>query len=297
MELHEQLLTCLEEGLLISATYEKDKILYYCFLAKASTLKFLHINCLHSDNEVVDICLDSAVDINNLPITKLDFFCMPVGVLLSDLIDANSSMKRLGKGFLLKSEEYVKDLKQLIVKIKLNYKEYLEDNLIADNFSLENQNFLDTFLLKMYPIIKHPTKETIQNYKDKIINEYFLDNFTNVENNNIDQQSTIDALSILKVPDRNFDVTDPEYICTVRRQWFNIIKTHKLDFLNELYSVDKSKLDEEELKEFDSEINILNEEMENDINNELQNKNTIEEIISYWPQLIQPLPTFVYVKN
>ena len=37
--------------------------------------------------------------------------------------------------------------------------------------------------------------------------------------------------------------------------------------------------------------------MENDINNELQNKNTIEESISYWPQLIQPLPTFVYVKN
>lgn len=288
----------LDVNFLIKVYYlDNKKQNKFAFLAKSSLINCLDIPTEHKEaTYYLNVDTDTQFDFSETSIIRLDYFCVPVGFSPSDFLEKNT---KLSKDILLKSETYKQDIKKHILALRLNFQDYLERFCINSFKDFDDQQFRDKYLLKNYPKILTPSVEAFQEYKEKLIEEYYSDQITtsSIESNNNEQALIIDALTVLDIPQKNFLVNDFVYIEAVKRQWKKIIDKHRDEFIKEVSNIDKSQLEEDEKEEFFIEIDLLEKELQKNIEVELSNKNTIEDIISYWPLMIQPIPTFVYVKN
>jgi hypothetical protein len=287
---------CLDHGFLLRLIYQDNATnkIKYCCVIKGNWFNKLKVQKEDISSDIIyDICLEQPFNITNIDIKQIDYVNAPEGIDIQDLTSPSESFKKLGKEFLENSETYMEGLKTNIVKLKLNYNDFLKENFLLNNQEF-NSDAEDLCILKLYPKVNKITKSKFKQFKQELIEEFFT------LNKNTEDQTTIErtpALEMFNMCETLLDCSDPILLNALKRQWIKLIEVHKIEFLNKINNIDKSVFEPEELEEFESEAQILKQEIEKTTLSSLSNLNTVKSVISFWPEILQPNPYFVYART
>jgi hypothetical protein len=102
------------------------KIHFLTFDSEAKSLHIIKSNVLKSLFSEIDVpseeCIISIeenkiIDLESITIQIVEFFSVPASLTLDDFINPSEEIKKLGKLFLLDSEEYKDELRKTILEI------------------------------------------------------------------------------------------------------------------------------------------------------------------------------------
>jgi hypothetical protein len=283
----------LNKGILIKLFYYDDSdVKKFCFLYKGEWLNLLNIQELVNDEDIINISINEPFDFEKIRLEMVEYVAFPKGLLLEDIIDPSPTFKKLGDDFLKKNQDYLKDIKKEIVQYKLHYKENLE-KFLKNIEDTQDKKFEDVLILRFYPKKNFENIKSVDDIKEDIKNKYFIvgEQLDLIPNNDV---VIIPALTKLGTSSSNFDVTDEVYLNALKRQWFRLITDEKEKLYNKLENIKDFSLSEEELEEYKEELEIFKNEIDSISLSNFDNFKTVKEIISYWPELLQPKPEFVY---
>ena len=99
---------------------------------------------------------------------------------------------------------------------------------------------------------------------------------------------------MIKIDDKNIDVSDKDFVNALKRKWFSLIENHKKHIIENFKNADVTFLKTEEKKEYDEEISLFNDELDKITIKDLVEMKTAKDVIKYWPLILQPKPNFVY---
>lgn len=287
--------TILKKGILVKLFYyEKSNlnVKKFVFLYKGEWLNFLNIQDSVDDNAIINISLNEAFELQDKVLDIVEYVCFPKNIMLQDIIDPSPTFQKLGDYFLKYNKEYMKEVRKEIIQYKLHYKENLEKYL-KDLKENEPKKFQDILILRFYPQKNFEKFKTIKEIEDDIKNKYFIigEQIDLLPN---DKAGTILALTKLGTSSSNFDVTDEIYLDALKRQWFRLITDEKEILYQKLENVKDFSLSEEELEEYKEELEIFKKEIDSVSMDVFKDFKTVKEVISYWPEMLQPKPDFVY---
>jgi hypothetical protein len=176
--------------------------------------------------------------------------------------------------------------------INNEYKKIL--NVKSDEFYEDKDVYTLRFYPKKFPKNKTNVKDTI---KKDICEKFFVASFQD-ENYNLNQSedglSLISAFSKFGILQKNENCTDPVFLNALKRKWAELIEDAKKELIDKCNDIDLKKLSEREREEFKKEFNLLKKELK-DINIKiLESFKTPKEVVSYWPELLQPTPDYVF---
>lgn len=293
MDAFNDIKTLTDKGILVKLIYlDKDKTKRFKYLISGKWLNYLEIQEKVSE-DIIDVSLNIPYNYDDVStIIGFDFLDFPENVLMNDLLNPSESFKELGDDFLKLHESYIFNLKKNILNIKLEIEKHFETFLYGTE-NLNSESLKDIYILRFYPEkINDDVEFTYKKLKDDIVNKYFICNDQNTNYNN--GGSTIPAFKFLGISDKNINNTDKVFIEALKRRWFQLIQYEKENIYEKLKNVDELELSEEEMLEYNEELKLYKEELnliKNDLMNDLK---TVKEIISYWPDIMQPKPFFVY---
>lgn len=283
----------LNKGILIKLFYyDENDIKKFCFLYKGEWLNLLKIQEPVNREDVINISINEPFNFENVRLDILEYVSFPKGLLLQDIIDPSSTFKKLGDDFLKKNKDYLKEITKEIMQIKLHYKENLERHL--ENLkNSEGKNFEDLLILRFYPQKTFENYKNIEDIKQDIQKKYFIIG-EQVEFFPNESSNPIPALVKLGTSSSNFEVTDESYLNALKRQWFRLIQDEKEKLYNKLENIKDFALSENELEEYHEELNLFKKEIDSISLENFKDFKTVKEVVSYWPESLQPKPEFVY---
>lgn len=283
----------LNKGILIKLFYhDESEIKKFCFLYKGEWLNLLKIHEPVKDEDIINISTLETFDFKNIRLDLVEYVAFPKGLLLEDIIDPSPTFKKLGDDFLKKNEDYLKEITKEIVQYQLHYKENLEKYL-KNLENAEDKKFEDLLILRFYPQKDFEKFKNVEDIKEDIKRKYFIvgEQLDLIPNNDL---VVIPALTKLGTSSSNFDVTDEVFLNALKRQWFRLITDEKEKLYDKLENIKDFSLSEEELEEYKEELDIFKKEIDSISLDNFKDFKTVKEIISYWPELLQPKPDFVY---
>jgi hypothetical protein len=281
--------TLLLKGLLIQLSYlDKKNIARFVYLMKGRWINILNLQKKLKDDIIYDIHFNKEFSLNNISLLAVHYPFWPNNVTMDDIINPLPNFKKLGDYFLEKDEKYLYDLKKVFISIKMQ----LNDTL---NFYLKDLNTddKDSGILRFYPKDIGNYKNYYNKLKKDIIEKYFMEDGavpTSINNEN----SNILALKMLGISDKNFDVIDEKFINALKRKWFKLIENEIEKTYRKLKNVNISHLTQDEIDEYKNELELLKEYLTSISINDMDKFTTVKEIISYWPDSLQPRPSYVY---
>lgn len=284
---------CLDYGFLLRLFYQDEKSgkLKYCCVIKGDWFNKLNvIENKVSKNCVYNICLDKSLNLSEIIVSQIDYVNAPSGIDVHDITSPSAAFKKLGKDFMSKSAEYMSELKTNVIKLKLNYNDFLKENFLLEEQEF-NSDAKDLCLLKFYPKVKKITKKDFNHFKKQLIEEFFT---IKRDNETTQFQQKIPALEMFGISEDLLLCKDSLLIDALKRQWNKLIEQNKNEFLTKINDIDKTVFEPDELEEFEAEAQALKKEIERTTFNSLSNLQDVKSIISFWPEILQPNPYFVY---
>jgi hypothetical protein len=177
---------------------------------------------------------------------------------------------------------------------------FLKENYLAIlNFSPnEYYKSEDAYILRFYPdIIPNNKMNMKQTIKNDLYEKYFISNFQN-DDYYLDRSnraiSLIRPFAMFGILQKNENCTDDIFINALKRMWFKLIEKSKNELINSCEEMLDLITKKEDLKEFKKEYKELKKELNNIQIDVLKDFKTPLEIVSYWPNLLQPAPDYVY---
>lgn len=255
------------------------------------------------NSEYLDILREVSFDFNDKNIIGYDCFDLPPNIIFSDFFPDAPLVKTVGEDFLLHDEAYIKKVIETIDSLKAryisNYISHLERYYVGTE-----DNLKDLLLIRFYPqIVSYDNREQVL----ELVKTSIADNYHNLE---IDGGQLIPALAELGATTNNIlNTTDSRAIEAVRHQWVKLIQQERDNAKESIKIVrqqwvglrqqwiekdteqlDANQLDDQQLQQF-SEY----EDMLDDINGDIvKTCNSVKEIISTWPAILQPQPWYIY---
>jgi hypothetical protein len=286
--------TLLRKGIFVQLNYFDSKnIKRFVFLMQGEWLNFLNLQDPVKDECLYDISLNQIFDIDSVNIDTMNYHIFPKLFTYDDILDDSKTDNQSLKC----DKDYIDELKVTIHDTKISYKKVIEHYLYdIDNIDNLTQEEFDNLIYDHYILRYYPKKiKKTKNLYDKIIkdiNDKFF--IYDIPYNEETPESNISAFKLLGISDKNLNVIDDEFLNALKRKWFKLIDMEKNKFTEDLLKVDLSFLDNDEKEEYTKELKILESEISLISNKEIEKLQTVKDIISYWPSVLEPKPYFVY---
>lgn len=265
-------------------------------VAQSKWLKKFKIDCEHPDDSYVDVVLDKPINVDEIEPALIEYIGAPENVSIEDLINPSETFKKLGDNFLEANKHYMYKAMKTILNLKLTFKEYMD--YYIENFETDDFNSIkDVYCLRFYP--KKITGETKEEVRKELINDLTVKYFTHSapDFGLPTENALIPALQILGTATSNIFNIDPDFINAVRNQWKHLINKEKnktiKDLEAQLKTIEKYTSEEEKAEtseQIQEMIKLLNELSLAS----LDDIKTVAGIISYWPEIMQPAPFYVF---
>lgn len=292
MNIHDMIEILLKKGMLLKLIYINEHgIKKYSYVMLGEWFNFLNIQEKIDDSIVYDICTNKEFDITKYSIEVIEYVIFPKNVLLEDLLDPSDAVKTLGFDFLKHNEDYIDDLKKIVLNLKVSLQQ-IYDIYLGEMKNLTDQDIDDFYFLRFYPNKVKNRVTVLEDLKNDIDEKYFVcDDQTSYTN---EFMSTIPALIRLGIFDKNIDLQDEEFINAIKRRWYSFIVKEKDEIYEKLKNIDMSAFTSDEKIEYSEELNLFRRELDLIDIHVLDNLKTVKDVIRYWPDLLQPKPNFVY---
>lgn len=278
----------LNRGIFIRLFYtDKNNVIKFALLMKGEFLNKIYPHLNLKFDVIYDVVKKQPFDFNQIIVVNV--------IELPVFIENVDQTKIFEETSIVFDEEYGKKCKEHIKEVVSFLKnKYL--NLL--NFeSDEYYRSEDAYILRFYPDIIPNNKKSMKTLiKEDVYEKYFVANFQN-DNYHLnlkDNISLIIPFAMFGILQKNEKCTDDVFISALKRMWFNLIEKAKDDLITSCEEVLKMVTKKEEIKEFEKEFKQLKRELNNIQIDVLKDFKTPIEVVSYWPNLLQPAPDYVY---
>jgi hypothetical protein len=290
MTLKDTVKTLLKKGLIIKLVFTDKEIKRFCTVMNGKWINILNIQLPVDNDKVYDVYTGDVVDVDKIDIDIIEYVSAPSNILLQDLITPSAAVESLGDDFLKQHEEYITSARKHLLGLKLAFKQAI-DEFMQPFGELPEQDLKDRYFLIFYPQRLNTNGETRKMVEQHIKERYFIYNGTYTAPA-VKGVSTIHALALLGICDENLSITDSEYIDALKRQWFKLIDNEKQAVLSKLNTLREFANDDEhdlleEIDEYEAILDSIDIDM-------LNNLDTVKDVISFWPEALQPRPYFIY---
>jgi len=287
----------LTKGIVVRLVFPHKGKNNYVVIAQKKWLDTFGFVTDFAEDDIVDVILERKFDIDSIKISLIEYIGAPKDVTLEDLISPTPSFQQLGDDFLLTNETYINNIKSTIIKLKLNFKEYKSYHIdLYEQLNLEQMK--EVYYLRFFPstVDDKNRDEILTTIKNDVQEKFFLHS---EQNENLPNLLTIvPSLYVLGIDSNQIDNEDARFINALKFRWFDLIDSERQKIIMDLnVQLDKlSNIDasDECIKESKRQtleyISLLK-----DINIDcLNNRTTVKDIISYWPSIMQPMPSYIY---
>lgn len=280
MILNELIVKALERGLLLRVLYSDNKKRMFKIIGKSKWLKKYKLKCVEGD--IIDILRQKPTTLDNT-IDTIEYLFMP---------------KNFNLRYFLNTQETIDNHKELLTgtleklsNILLSYNEY-KNILIRDLKQLSFKEIKDEFFVRFYPakLLSRNKKQAINEIENDIIEKYFI------IGHDIKEHNTIPACTRIGLSHLLVDTSDSQLVASCKRKWFNVIEFEKNNLISTL-QLQLKKTRKRKLKNKSKAINQLKQYIKllQRINiRSMRHCNTIKDIISFWPDIMQPAPPYIY---
>lgn len=288
----------MRKGLIVKFVVKTDNKQdnHYYVVAQSKWLKKFKIDCNYPDHEFVDVILDKPINVDTIQPALIEYVGAPENVSIEDLINPSETFKKLGDDFLETNKPYMYKAMKTVLNLKLSFKEYMD--YYIENFETDDFNSIkDVYCLRFYP--KKISGETKDDVRKELINDLTTKYFTHSapDFGLPTENALIPALQILGTSTSNIFNIDPDFINAIRNQWKHLINKEKnkmiKDLETQLKTIEKYT-SEEEKAETSAEINEMIKLLNDMSLSPLDDIKTVAGIISYWPEIMQPAPFYVF---
>jgi len=290
--------TVLKKGLIVKfvvPSKDKQDNKYYV-TAQSKWLKLFNIESKHPDDAFVDIVLDRVVDVSSFAPTIIEYVSAPEHVSIEDLIAPSETFKKLGDDFLASNKQYLHKATKAILSLKLAYEEYM--NYYTESFKdLDFNNMKDVYCLRFYP--KKIQGETQTEVYNSLIEDLTVKYFTHSapDFGLPTENALIPAMQMLGKSTSNIFNVDPDFANAIRNQWGLLIlkeRDKSVADLNKQLEVLEKYTSLEEKEETTAQVKEMIELLKGVSVEPLKKITTVAGIISYWPEIMQPTPFYVF---
>jgi hypothetical protein len=296
MDIIDYIYKLLEKGLFLKVYFIDSKNKKkYIYLMNSDWINLLNIyDKKFEKNKIIDICLDKTFSFKNKKPYSIQYMYVP----------ENFDQNLLNNLDLKNDETYIINISESILDVKLLFSNYLSFYKLKLH-DINNDKTLDAnqLILITYPKYKDCANNA-KKIKYNIIKKFFTSE-ENLEKNiqtenykNILQSEDynfLNTFNLFGINIKNKNVTDPIFLNALRERWCELIKNEKNKVFNKLKEEDfLNEIQETERDEYIKELMIYKENLfKSDMEN-LNKLKTVKEIISYWPSILFPIPSFVY---
>jgi hypothetical protein len=287
----------LTKGIVIKLVFPHKGKNNYVVLAQKKWLDVFGFGTNFADDDIIDIILEKKFDIDNIKISLIEYIGAPKDITLEDLISPSPAFQKLGEDFLLTNESYINNIISAIAKFKLNFKEYKSYHMdLYKQLNLEQMR--EVYYLRFFPnTVDNKNKDEIMITIENDVQEKFF--LHSEQNGNLPNLLTIvPSLYVLGVDSNHINNEDARFINALKSRWFDLIDSerHKIVIdlnvqLDKLSNIDASDECIDESKKQILEYVDLLKGIQKDC---LNNFTTVKEVVSYWPNIMQPMPSYVY---
>jgi hypothetical protein len=297
LTLNEIVKKVLTKGIVVRLVFPHKGKNNYVVIAQKKWLDTFGFATNFAEDDIIDVILERKFDVDSIKISLIEYIGAPKDITLEDLISPSPSFQQLGDDFLLTNKGYIDNIKSTIAKLKLNFKEYKSYHIDSyEQLNLEQMR--EVYYLRFFPstVDDKNRDEILITIKNDVQEKFFLHS---EQNGNLPNLLTIvPSLYVLGIDSNQIDNEDARFINALKCRWFDLIDGERRKIINDL-NVQLDKLNDidasdeciEESKKQTLEYLSLLKNINIDCLNEHK---TVKDIISYWPAIMQPMPSYIY---
>lgn len=278
----------LEHGFLIQLNYvsAKDNQEKYALLMKGCWHNKL-IGLKHYENKdiVWDVLRDIPFSLKDKLIKEIVYVSWPEKAEYEKIV---SDPKNKEKIDFYNDEEFIDKINLTILEHKLALQNYLQKNCLESFDSYNLEELQDRCSLVFYPKPVKINRDSFVDLKESTMERFFT--FASQETPEINQYP---ALRMFGVKQTYIDETDEQLLAPFKRQWCRLIEREKQAFLDHVTNIDLTDFTEQEKLEFHEEAGSLKQDLNDNIEESINKAKTLKEVISFWPEILQPIPSYV----
>lgn len=298
MNLEKQILIFLEHGCLLQVNYvdASDNSEKYSYIMKPKWFNKLPLICETKEDVVAwDVVMDKQFSLRDKLVNEIVYPSWPKQANLDEIL--SKPINDTDNSFVTDDVEYAEKIALAILEERLRLQNYLRSNCVETFHAYDVEELRDRSIIRFYPKQINPDNESFDEQSFNKLKQEIIEDFFTFSKQQVPEQHEYRALQMFGLKVEYIDCTDKLLLDAFKRQWRRMIEKEKRGFLNHLTSIDLEDFTEEEKAEFFQEAESLKNELENSISEKITPATNIKEIISFWPSLLQPVPTFVYVKE
>lgn len=273
----------LDKGLVLKVYFNIKKTRYFKYVVHTRWAKYYKIKSIPRCERYIDVLLQKPIHLDN-NIDTFECLYAPVG---------------FNYRLFLNSEKTILDIPGILNQTidKLIIEKHFFSNYKKRQFmSFKKQklsDLKDSYFLRYYPNI--PRLETKKQILEKIFDDICMKYFI-IDTDIVENRQLLPACIHMGLDDAYINFKDRVLIDCCRRKWFCIIEEEKAKLIFNLKKqidlVKKKNIKEKDkaIKQLRRYISLLNKITPMSLNAYTD----IKSIISYWPDIMQPRPYFVY---
>lgn len=280
MTLNDLIINVIDKGIVVRILYNNNKKRQYKYIISG---KWAHIYKKENKGQLMDALLEVPTTLETT-IDTVEYIFMPAGFNLRWFLSQPGDIKT--------DSNLYKGTKDMFTEIQEDFNNYLYSH-IGDIEHLDFKALKDEFFIRNYPVMTTAKnkKQLLNDIRRDIIEKYFI------VGANIDEIYTLPACTRVGLSFEHFKSNDKNLINCCRRKWFNIIEKEVNNLIGRLkYDIKniQSQKNDAKSKKAIRQLRLYIKMLKNINKSCLRKCSTIEEILSFWPSLMQPKPLFVY---
>jgi len=281
MSLNSLISAIVEKGIVLRILFNKNKKRHFRYV---TTGRWAHLyGGVQSEDPYVDALLHASTTLED-NIDTIEYVFMPAGFNLRWFLTQSNDITEV--------KELFESTKNKFTDIRNDFNSYMHSHI----HELQQYNFKtlkDEYFIRNYPenTTAKNAKQLLDIIKQDIINKYFI------IGSNTDEIYTLPACTRIGLAFEHFKSNDVALIKCCKRKWFDVIKLETHNLIGRLNYEIKLIKKNKKIKNKDKAVKQLKLyiKMLQGVNRHcLKNCDSIEDILSFWPSLMQPKPIFVY---
>ena len=288
MDLQQQTLIFLNKGFLLRIDYvEQNSEEKYVYVMKGKWFNRLPVldSVLDDCEKLYDLATNEPFDINKKLIQQIHYIVWPDDLTPNDVFSTQEETNTS----LVIQEKDLDEMALKILELKLELQNHLRKNCVESFNAYDIEELQDKCTINHYPLAVEINEQTFAELRKKVISDFFT-----FSKQQVPEEVVYQALAILGLKQQYLESTDERLLNAIKRQWKRLIEKDRLSFLSHVTSIDLQDFTEEEKTEFFAEAETLKAQLDENISNAVDSARSIKEVISFWPKLLQPTPSFVY---
>jgi hypothetical protein len=287
-ELQDTAIAFLEAGLALEILYIQDDKEKFAYVMKGKWLNRLPcLDAIKNEESFWNVISDKPFEPAQANITSVRYLAWPTDV---DFEDAKNFMSF--DDFVNADATFIDRTALSLIEGKLQLQNHLRKNCVESYDAYSGEELQDRCTLIFWPDVTVINETTFQELRNAVVDRYCT--FSSQAIPEVHQYA---ALKHLGLSYKFIDCSDEKLVRAFKRCWFSLIdKEQQAYFATALAHTENEiiHLTEEEKREFEEEATLLKECMQNNIDTAKNKLHTIREIITFWPEMLQPVPSFVY---